>query len=133
MTHEAETAPFPDEPGALLAKLRPRPKASLVVYYDEGCGPCTATARVLDRLNWLGRVRFRQAAEHPTAEGDQYVDIHATRRDGRVFRGFATYRQLAWRMPPLWPLAPLLYVWPVTWLGRRLYRRIADGRRCAVE
>jgi predicted DCC family thiol-disulfide oxidoreductase YuxK len=114
---------------APAAGLRPRPQASLVVYYDEGCGPCTRTALAIDRwLNWLGRVRFAPAAGHPTAGPDAYRDIHSSRADGRSFVGFATYRQIAWRCPPLWPLALLMVLPPVSWLGRRIYRGVADGR-----
>ena len=110
--------------------LRPKPRATLVVYFDETCGPCTRTARLLDALDWIGRVRFRPAAEHPTAKGEQYADILSKRRDGRAYAGYATYQQIAWRIPLLWIAAPVLYLPPVAWAGRRIYRRIADSRRC---
>jgi predicted DCC family thiol-disulfide oxidoreductase YuxK len=106
---------------------------SLTVFYDEGCGPCTRVANLLDRLNWLNAIWFRPAAEYPDGTGDEYHDIHSVRGDGRVFLGFATYQQIAWRIPLLWLVAPIMYFPPVTWLGRKAYRRIADSRGCEVE
>ncbi len=100
------------------------------MYYDETCGPCTKTAGVLDRFNWINRVRFRPASEYDTSDGRQYVDIHSQRRDGKWFVGYSTYQQIAWRIPILWFALPLLHLWPITHFGRRIYRRIADRRRC---
>ena len=37
-------------------------------------------------------------------------------------------RWMAWRIPVLWWLAPLLYLPGVPWLGRKLYRWVAKNR-----
>jgi predicted DCC family thiol-disulfide oxidoreductase YuxK len=47
---------------------------------------------------------------------------------GRLYHGFAALRWLAWRLPPLWPLAPLLYVPGVLTVGQRLYLWVARNR-----
>ena len=108
-------------------------KATLSVYYDEGCGPCTTIARLIDRFNWFGHVRFLEAAEYPEKTGDEYVDIHSIDATGAVFQGYETYQQLAWRIPILWPVAPFMYLPPVAWLGQEIYRRIADSRTCRLD
>jgi predicted DCC family thiol-disulfide oxidoreductase YuxK len=41
--------------------------------------------------------------------------------------GFDTFRTLAWRLPVLWLLAPLLYLPGVPWLGRRISLWITDN------
>ena len=71
-------------PSDEVAGLKARPHASLVVYYDETCDFCTRIAQRLDRINWLGRVRFREAREHPTLQSRQYDDIQAIRKGWRV-------------------------------------------------
>ncbi len=114
-------------------RFRSAPSASLVVYYDESCGPCTKTARLLDRLNWFSWVRFRRACDFDADDGRQYIDIHAQRRDGRLFVGYATYQQIARRIPILWLILPFLHLWPITQIGRWTYRRIADRRQCVTE
>jgi len=113
--------------------MKKRANASLTVYYDEGCGPCTFVARLLDRLNWLARIWFRPAAQFPDPTGREYEDMHAVRGDGQLFAGYEAYQQIAWRIPLLWLFAPIMYLPPVAWLGRRVYRRIADSRDCEVE
>ena len=50
----------------------------------------------------------------------------------RIYRGFAAYRRVSWRVPFLWPVLPLLYLPPVTTLATRVYRRVADHRLCHV-
>jgi predicted DCC family thiol-disulfide oxidoreductase YuxK len=116
-----------------LERFKAAPKASLTVYFDEGCGPCTRLALMLDKLNWFGRVRYQPACDHPTARGAQYGDILSTRADGRAYVGYDTYPQICWRTPLLWLVAPFLYLPPISWVGRRIYRRIADSRECEVE
>jgi predicted DCC family thiol-disulfide oxidoreductase YuxK len=128
---EVPRMPEPSPPAA--PGFRRAAGARLVVYYDESCGPCRRTARLLDAVNWLGWVRFCEARQHPTAQGEQYADILSTRRDGTPYAGFATYQQIAWRIPLLWWLLPIVYLPPVVWVGRRIYRRIADRRRCLIE
>ncbi len=110
--------------------MRTPPKPRLRVYYDETCGPCTSIASLLDRLNWLGWVRFQKAATYPEGDGLEYEDMHSIRADQTVYRGYASYQEIARRIPLLWLVAPWLYLPPIPWIGRRIYRRIADGRRC---
>jgi predicted DCC family thiol-disulfide oxidoreductase YuxK len=55
--------------------------------------------------------------------------MHVLSADGRrVYHGFAALRWLAWRLPLLWPVAPLLYVPGVAGLGQRLYLWVARNR-----
>jgi hypothetical protein len=55
--------------------------------------------------------------------------MHVLTPDGRrVYHGFAALRWLAWRLPLLWPLAPLLYLPGIPSLGQRLYLWIARNR-----
>ena len=55
--------------------------------------------------------------------------MHLLTPDGkRLYHGFGAFRWMAWRLPLCWPIAPLLYVPGVPWLGQRIYLWIARNR-----
>ncbi len=123
-------------PLALAGVLALVPRARVDLVFDGGCGICRRTVVAVDAADWAGRVRLLPttdwdavAALHPALElADCLADVHLVDAHGRVFRGFAAYRQLAWRLPLAAPLAPLLYLPGVPALGERVYRHVADGR-----
>jgi len=55
-------------------------------------------------------------------------DMHVITPVGQTYAGFDAYRSLAWVIPLLWLVLPLLYLPPVKWLGSKIYRRVADNR-----
>ncbi len=112
----------------------------LVVLYDGGCGLCRrglAVGRAVDTLDRVAWINLHNAAARRDAgvewlpQHDLLLDMHAV-LGRRVWKGFDAYRVIARRVPAAWPILPLLYLPPVAWAGRRLYRRIADTRRCAL-
>ncbi len=54
--------------------------------------------------------------------------MHVVTDRGRVETGFDAYRAIAWSLPLAWPIAPLLWVPGVPWLGRRVYAAVAARR-----
>ena len=66
----------------------------------------------------------------PRLQPDRLLEeMHLVTPDGRrIYHGFAAFRWFAWRLPPLWPLAPFLHVPGVPTLGQRLYLWIARNR-----
>ena len=107
----------------------------LDVIYDARCPLCRRTVALLRRLDWRRRLRFHdandrdrvQAAFPPLAGADLDAAIHVV-TDGRVGRGFHAARAIAWRLPPAWPIAPLLHLPGMNRLGPRLYAWIARNR-----
>lgn len=107
------------------------------VLYDGQCPLCLKSVGILQRLDWLGRVRYVDARnlaglpEHARALAPERLleEMHLlTPGGGRVHHGFAAFRWLAWRLPLLWPVAPFLYVPGVPWLGQKLYLWVARNR-----
>jgi len=98
-------------------------RGPLRFVYDGDCRACRravaslATMNVLDGVVW---VDDRDAA----AGGVQAVS------GGQAWRGFAAYRAAAARLPPLWPVWPFLYLWPISAVGDVLWRR-AEHQRVA--
>jgi predicted DCC family thiol-disulfide oxidoreductase YuxK len=114
-------------------------RETLVFAFDGGCGVCRTTAIALARNSLPGGAEFTSAQEASAtgklpADADLstvLTDIHVF-TPTRTFKGFDAYRRLAWRVPLLWPILPLLYLPPVGLIGRRVYRRVADHRLCHV-
>lgn len=125
-----------DEIGHWIA-LRLRRKGKFVVLYDGACGVCRKTIGLLDSLNVADRVefvdvvanwaeierRFPELQQRPCLE-----DMHVITPAGKPMRGFYGYRALAKALPLGWPLLPLLYLPGVPYVGRHVYKAVADNR-----
>lgn len=112
----------------------PAPGKALVLF-DGDCQLCQRSVAVLKRLDWLGRLHFRSARDDPPPakvglrRDRMLAEMHLLPpgRD-RAFVGFEAFRWLAWRLPLLAPVAPLLYLPGVPWVGRRAYLWVARNR-----
>jgi predicted DCC family thiol-disulfide oxidoreductase YuxK len=113
----------------------------MFLLYDGSCKMCRRTIASLRVFDILGRVTYidnfdrvlidRLGLPQLTAEAlarDMYAVVQK-----RSWPGLLAYRQLANRIPLLWPLAPFLYIWPVPAIGARIYRRVADSRACSIK
>lgn len=125
---------------ALFHKLGRRLfKDRMFVLYDGNCGICRRTIATLRAFDVFGRITYVNAldqqavTQHNLHAFDQQalIDMHVVSGQ-RHWAGFAAYRVIAWRVPLLWLVLPLLYLQPVATLGQRMYRRVADSRVCRV-
>jgi predicted DCC family thiol-disulfide oxidoreductase YuxK len=108
-----------------------------VVLFDGDCRFCQASLRIVKRLDWLHLLRFQNARETDSLpEAPERLDpqrlleeMHlVTPKRDAVYRGFAAFRWMAWRLPLLTAFAPLLYLPGVPTIGRRLYLWVARHR-----
>ncbi len=120
----------------------PQPKSNLV-YFDGYCPFCSDAARLIERLDWLGKfevVSFR----HDDSFLGAGVTMEALEREmhvvaaGRVSAGFDAVMAISTRLPLLWPLVPAFWFAKLTGIGGWLYRFlaerriiVADGSSCA--
>ena len=114
---------------------------TLYVLYDGNCGLCRRTMDSLKKWDVLHRLTPVNACQRGELEKhglgrfkDKEVmrDMHAIQGDA-VWKGYDAYRAIAARVPLLWPVWPLLWIWPVTFFGRHIYRHVADGRSCEID
>ena len=115
------------------------------MLFDGSCGLCTRTVAVVRRLDTRDRIDVLDVARDWGAVSARFPaltraacleDMHVITPDGRVFRGYAAYRAMAWALPAAWALLPLLYAPLARPLGERVYRAVARRRQsssCAVE
>jgi len=131
---------FADVPALLRRAGRAfrRVRGPVHVLYDGQCPLCRRTQRLLQALDLFARLDFHDfrrldlaahAAEHGIAitpeELEQEMAVH---RSGTRRSGFDAARSLAWSLPALWPLAPLLHLPGAARPGRAIYRWIALNR-----
>ena len=103
-------------------------------YYDDACGLCAVLVRALRPVDLFGRVSwtpYSALKRPPQSRTWEDLDREACleNTDGRVHSGFDGIRRLALRLPPLLPLAPLLWLPGMGRLGPVLYRWVAKNRR----
>ena len=111
-------------------------KNSMYVLYDGDCGLCRRTIDRVMALDWLHRLTPLNGRDRAAIEKQGFgrldaetlaKDLHAAKGE-KIWKGYDAYRTIASHIPLLWPVWPLLWVWPVTWIGRRIYRKVADTR-----
>lgn len=113
------------------------PRTKLLVLFDGLCPFCHASIRLLKRLDWFGWLECRSFRDpenvpelHPTLSFEAMEkEMHAVSQCGKkVGKGFMAFRMIAWRLPLVVPLAPLLYLPGVGWIGQKVYLWIARNR-----
>jgi predicted DCC family thiol-disulfide oxidoreductase YuxK len=108
-----------------------------ILLYDGQCAFCRESVALLRRLDWFGRIHCQDARDtanlpecaEPLVPQKLLDEMHVITPDRRrSFAGYRAIRWLAWRLPPLWPLAPFFYFPGALWLGNKTYRWIARHR-----
>ena len=119
-----------------IRKILTRKKKQTTVLFDGRCGFCAKTILILKSFDWLHRLHFanyhdidvrkKYAPEIPLQTLDE--EMHVVLENGITPKGFYAFRALAWQLPPLLPIAPLLYVPGLSLFGELVYQYIANHR-----
>ena len=113
------------------------PTRNAILLYDGDCAFCCKSVGILKRLDWLRRLQYqncRETEKLPTSAVPLSPDLlleqmHLLTPDRKyVYRGFRAFRWMAWRLPLLLAIAPLLYIPGVPKIGQRIYLWIARNR-----
>jgi predicted DCC family thiol-disulfide oxidoreductase YuxK len=114
-------------------------RQQMFLLYDGSCKMCRRTIASLRVFDLFGRITYVDNLDDQQIKRLGIVlpqealvrDMYAVVAH-KSWPGFFAYRQLARRIPVLWPLIPFLYIWPVPEIGNRVYRHIADSRTCST-
>lgn len=117
-----------------LPRPSDRPAADVVIF-DGRCRLCQAQVRRLARWDLLRRLAFLSlhdpevAARWPDLRHDELMqNMYLVDARGRRYKGAAALRVLSRRLPPLWPLAPLLHLPGTLGMWQWLYQQVARRR-----
>jgi predicted DCC family thiol-disulfide oxidoreductase YuxK len=119
------------------AVKRVRGNGTYVMLFDGGCGICRSVASVVTRLDLLHRIEPVDVLNEWPLVSERFpaltqerclTDMHVVRPDGKVVTRFEAYRSLAWTIPALWLVLPILYVPGVPLIGDRIYGYVAASR-----
>ncbi len=108
-----------------------------VVLYDSDCAFCRKGVSIVSKLDWLNRLHYQSARDAesfppsgvPLVQEKMLEEMHLLRPDRqKTYVGFRAFRWMSWRLPLTLPIAPLLYIPGVPWLGDRIYKWVARNR-----
>ena len=112
-------------------------KGKAIVLYDGMCPLCQRGVRIVKKLDWLKRLHYQDCrdTDHwppsavPLTLKALLAEMHVVTPDRKhAPAGYKAARWMAWRLPLLLPLAPLMYIPGVPWLGNKAYLWLAKNR-----
>lgn len=122
------------------------PAKELEVFFDGQCPLCIRSITALRYFDWFDRLAFAELETRCSRLAESHAEIsrEACRReihlllpDGSVRKGFFAFREILWRLPPLWHLLIAFYLPLASTIGPRLYRLVASTRsrfqRCSSQ
>ena len=113
-----------------------------VLYYDGACGFCSGARRWLSKLDFFHGIEwtpYQTLSEPPVGLTWEDLDRYAYMDTGHgpLQKGFYAMRLLALRLPPLFPLALLMWLPGAALAGQAAYGWIARNRhrfsQCPVD
>ncbi|MGI9326608.1 MAG: DCC1-like thiol-disulfide oxidoreductase family protein [Pseudomonadales bacterium] len=113
----------------LAAKVSSSARSGLAIFYDGDCDFCLKTCRMLRLFLFLGDVPIRPAQEDPpSAALMQAHNSWVVTDQGKPYLKWNAMRLLFERSPMFWPLAKLMALRPLRFVGDRSYEWIGAHR-----
>lgn len=108
---------------------------SIDLIYDGYCDFCLRSLRFVKRFDPQNKLRLVDGNDTETVR-QRYPGLHVedlqtamyAAVDGKYFRGYDAFAR-AFGDLPLWPIGLFMRLWPVRFIGLRVYDLIAKNRR----
>tara|TARA_R110000787_G_scaffold230265_1_gene337737 strand:- start:973 stop:2736 length:1764 start_codon:yes stop_codon:yes gene_type:complete len=113
----------------LAARLRPKARQGLSIWYDRDCVFCLKTCLLIRVFLFMPSVPVRPAQEDAMARN--LLETHNSwviRHDNLHFLQWDGMRHLVACSPVFWPLEKMMTLRPLRRLGDRFYRWVASNR-----
>ena len=115
---------------SIMEGLKSPERTGLKIYYDQDCGFCSRSVRLIRTFFLLPEAEVTGAQTVAAIEADMklhnsWVVIDAA--GAKQFRYDAAI-SIAGASPVLWPLAPILKLSAVRWVGERIYAYVSNHR-----
>jgi len=106
-----------------------------VLIYDDRCGFCRRSVRLIRWLDWLKQYRYHGSSDPAILAAARLTPEEAATEiklwnGERMWGGYDALAEVSKRLPLVCWLAPVLLLSPVRILGRKWYRWIARRRHC---
>lgn len=121
----------------MMKKILNPASRTITVLYDGQCGLCRRSIFTLSILDWMHVLRYmdfrntyvREKEAPGMTEALLDKAMHIRLANGHYMKGFDAFRRMTHVLPPLWLLAPFLYIPGIPQLGRVFYAKIAANRQ----
>jgi len=112
-----------------------------IVCYDTFCPVCRRSKFALELMDVGRRLTYRDIHDRAAMERDlpgvpyarALKELLVVAPGGKITGGFDAFRSLAWVLPALWPVLPLMYLPGVPIIGRWVYQAVARNRYRLVK
>ncbi|MGY4689151.1 thiol-disulfide oxidoreductase DCC family protein [Salibacterium sp. K-3] len=108
---------------------------AIVVFYDQSCGICRESKRIIEKGDRTGKIIWRDIQEpgiledYPFLKGRNVQEaMHMLENGTYLYTGFAAVKRLIQLLPAGKWVSPLLQLPGVDCAGRRVYRLVARNR-----
>ncbi|MBX9668025.1 MAG: DCC1-like thiol-disulfide oxidoreductase family protein [Candidatus Obscuribacterales bacterium] len=105
------------------------------LVFDGDCIICVRTVGLIHRMDIFSLVTLHNVHELEYVEWKSEVDLNRApseillrEKPGVWVGGFRAFRAIAWRLPWLTPIAPLLYLPGIAQIGDAVYKLVAANR-----
>ena len=106
----------------------------LIIIYDNWCPNCTRFMKLVERLDWFKLIIPKQLRGNLDNELYNNLDVDLALKqmasfNGRWHYGFDSIYLISLRLPLLWVLFPIVFIFKISRLGNIIYREIALKRK----
>ena len=116
----------------------------LTFFYDQQCPLCNRTKIIIEHLDVFNAIQFKGVQTYASDEimlknksmDDLLDNIYSVSKDGKVYEGVDTYRQVFLKIPLLFILSILLFIPGFYHIGKYIYKLVAKNRfvdRCTED
>lgn len=115
----------------------------ITLYYDNFCPNCKRFSKLIKKIDWFNKIIIRELRNPEHISQISGIDLDLAHKeiasyDGNWTYGFKSLLKIFRKLPILWGLLPLLYIFNALGIGDYFYRKIAQNRtivslHCAEE
>ena len=106
----------------------------LVVFYDNWCPNCTRFKRFIERVDWLDLIEFKELRSPKDINKFSNINLELAKQQmatysNQWYYGFISLYLISCRIPLLWTILPLFFLFKITGFGQYLYINLAVKRK----
>jgi Uncharacterized protein conserved in bacteria len=105
----------------------------LKIFIDTWCPNCVRFGKIVQKLDFFDCIELKSArnlVDQKNIEARKAIQtMIAIDKNNRVFYGFSSIYQIIKRLPLMWVIIPIFWVFKISGFGNYFYRELAVKRR----